>query len=97
MYKKTDIEKAGKHDYDKEAILKVSETFYETFSVNIFKWELKKNGKELKHGKCIVRVKAKITVDKEQLCRYCEYIVYRLDNGEWSGYKSVTFTNNKIK
>lgn len=93
MYNTKDISFAGKYDYDKEAILKVSETFYETFSVNIFKWELKKNGKELKPGKCVVRVKAKTTVDKEKLCEYCESIIMSLYNGTYNGCKSLTFSS----
>ena len=53
MYNFKDIQFAGKHDYDKENAITES-GWNKTFSVGIFKWELKSNGKSMKKGKAFV-------------------------------------------
>ena len=90
MYNARDIQFTGKHDYDKvSATLMASPSLgWLTFSIGIFKWELKSNGKSMKRGKVIVRVKSPV-ISKEKAFAKAEEIVKLLDEGKWSGKKSV--------
>lgn len=88
MYNPKDIQFVGKHDYDKENTLAES-GWNETFSVGVFKWLMKNNGKEMKKGKSIVRVTGPCEKAKE-VFEMCESIVSDLDRGEFDGRKSVT-------
>lgn len=63
MYNIKDIQFVGKHDYDKEKCL--TNGLNKTFSVGIFKFELKKNGKSMKKGKTIVRVSGLVENEKK--------------------------------
>ena len=87
MYNIKDIQFVGKHDYDKENYL--SETGWnKTFSVGIFKWELKNNRKSMKKGKTIVRVSGLVT-DKVKVFAFAENVVNDLDVNLWDGRKTV--------
>lgn len=88
MYNLKDIQFVGKHDYDKESAEKFASWNGKSFSVNIFKWGLKTNGKEMKPLKCVVRVSGS-PLNKEKVFESCENIIKDLDNGTWSGKKSV--------
>ena len=86
MYNTKDIQFVGKHDYDKESALFGG--WNKTFSVSVFKWELKSNGKEMKKGKCIVRVSGNVE-NKENVFQFAENVVKDLDTDLWDGRKSV--------
>lgn len=86
MYNTKDIQFVGKHDFDKEnAIINGMNI---TFSVGIFKWELKNNGGEMKKGKAIVRISG-LVINKEKVFEMAENVVKQLDAGNWDGRKSV--------
>ena len=87
MYNPKDIQFVGKHDYDKENSLAGSE-WNKTFSVGIFKWELKNNGKSMKKGKAVVRVSGPC-VKADEVFKMAEHIVLSLDNNDWDGRKNV--------
>jgi hypothetical protein len=90
MYNPKDIQFVGKHDFDREVAERyASISHFDTFSINIFKWGLKSNGKEMKPLKCAVRLRGKCS-DKERMFAEAERIVAALDMGRWSGKKSVT-------
>ena len=88
MYNTKDIQFTGKHDYDKESALS-EPGWNKTFSVGIFKWELKSSGKEMKKGKIIVRVSGEVE-KAEDVFNKADEIVKDLDRGSWRGKKSVT-------
>lgn len=88
MYSTKDIQFVGKHDYDKDNSLSEA-GWNKNFSVGVFKWELKSNGKEMKKGKTIVRVQGSVE-KSEEVFKKAESVVAELDNGIWSGKKSVT-------
>ena len=87
MYNTKDIQFVGKHDYDKESAITES-GWNKTFSVGIFKWELKSNGKSMKRGKAIVRVSG-LVENKEKVFEFAENVVKDLDANMWDGRKSV--------
>ena len=89
MHNKKDIQFVGKHDYDKERAEKFASWEGGSFSVNIFQWELKNSGKEMKKSKCVVRVSGR-NVDKEKVFELCDKIVKDLDNNMWDGRKTVS-------
>ena len=89
MYNTKDIQFVGKHDYDKESAEKFASWGGNSFSVNIFQWGLKSNGKEMKQLKCVVRVSGNPN-DKEKVFAEAEKIVNLLDAGKWDGRKSVS-------
>lgn len=89
MYNVKDIQFVGKHDYDKASAENFASWSRKSFSVNIFKWELKSNKKEMKMGKGVVRVSGSPSV-KEKVFAEAERIVNLLDAGQWDGRKSVT-------
>lgn len=88
MYNPKDIQFVGKHDYDKESAEKYAMWGGNSFSVNIFKWGLKTNGKEMKPLKGVVRVSGK-PLNKEKVFEICEKVVLDLDSNIWDGRKSV--------
>jgi len=88
MYNSRDVKFNGKHDYDKESAERFASWGGKTFSVNIFKWGLKSNGKEMKPLKGVVRVSGSPS-NKENVFSYCEKVVGDLDNNVWDGRKSV--------
>jgi len=88
MYNTRDIQFVGKHDYDKDSANKFADWGGKSFSVNIFKWGLKSNGKEMKPLKGVVRVSGK-PEEKEKVFAHCDVIVKQLDNNEWDGRKTV--------
>jgi hypothetical protein len=88
MYNTKDIQFVGKHDYDKESAERFASWGGKSFSVNIFQWGLKSNGKEMKPLKCVVRVSGSPS-NKEKVFEYCEHVVRLLDEGEWDGRKTV--------
>lgn len=88
MYNTKDIQFVGKHDYDKESAERFSNWAEKSFSVNIFQWALKSNGKEMKPTKGVVRVSGS-PQNKEKVFAFCESVVKDLDSGTWDGRKSV--------
>jgi hypothetical protein len=88
MYNTKDIQFTGKHDYDKDSAERYAAWAEKSFSVNIFQWVAKRNGKEMKPSKCVVRVHGK-PCDKVKVLEACETIVKKLDEGVWDGRKSV--------
>lgn len=87
MHNFKDTQFVGKHDYDKENAMTDS-GWNKTFSVGVFRWELKNNGKSMKKGKIIVRISGLVT-DKDRVFDMAEQVVKQLDSGIWSGRKSV--------
>lgn len=87
MYNVKDIQFVGKHDYDKENSLSEG-SWNKTFSVGIFKWELKSNGKSMKKGKTILRISGSVE-NKEKVFEFAENAVKDLDSNLWDGRKSV--------
>ena len=87
MYNPKDIQFVGKHDYDRENNLS-SMGWDKTFSVGVFKWELKNNGKEMKKSKAIVRVSG-LCSNANEVFKMAECVVAALDNGDWDGRKTV--------
>ena len=88
MYNERDIQFVGKHDYDKKSAENLAYWGNNSFSVNIFQWGLKSNGKEMKPLKCVVRVSGSPKI-KDKVFELCENIVKDLDNGDWDGRKTV--------
>jgi hypothetical protein len=89
MYNPKDIQFVGKHDYNKEKAERFSEwADIINFSINIFKWELKSNGKEMKPSKGIVRISGSPKI-KEKVFEMAENAVKQLDAGEWDGRKKI--------
>jgi hypothetical protein len=88
MYNTKDIQFVGKHDYDKESAERFASWGGKSFSVNIFQWGLKSNGKEMKPLKGVVRVSGSPS-NKEKVFAEAERIVNLLDAGKWDGRKSV--------
>jgi hypothetical protein len=60
-----------------------------SFSVGIFQWVLKNNGKEMKPSKAVVRVSGS-PLNKEKVFECCNKIVKDLDANIWDGRKTVT-------
>ena len=89
MYNPKHIQFTGKHDYDKESAEKYASWGGKSFSVNIFQWELKSNGKEMKRGKCKVRIHGNYA-DMEKVWVISESVVKALDENNWDGRKSIT-------
>ncbi len=87
MYNVKDVQFVGKHDYDKENSLSES-GWNKTFSVGIFKWELKSNGKSMKKGKTVVRISG-LVENKEKVFDFAENAIKDLDSDMWDGRKSV--------
>ena len=88
MYNVKDIQFEGKHDYDKDSAKIYASWGGKSFSVNIFKWGLKSNGKEMKPLKCVVRVSGNPS-NAEKIFEFCENAVKDLDAGMWDGRKTV--------
>ena len=86
MYNIKDIHFVGKHDYDKESA--IIEGWNKTFSVGVFKWELKSDGRSMKKGKTILRVFGLVS-NKEKVFEFAENVVKDLDVNLWDGRKSV--------
>lgn len=78
MYNPKDIQFVGKHDFDKDSVIT---GWNKTFSVGIFKWELKYDKRSMKKGKHIVRVNG-LTCDPDPVFTEAERIVKLLDAGE---------------
>ena len=87
MYNVKDIQFVGKHDYDKENSLSDS-GWNKTFSVGIFKWELKSDGKSMKKGKTVVRISG-VVENKEKVFDFAENAIKDLDSDMWDGRKYV--------
>ena len=88
MHNTKDLQFVGKHDYDKASAENFASWNGKTFSINIFQWLLKNNGKEMKAGKGIVRVSGSPKI-KEKVFEMAENVVKQLDAGNWDGRKSV--------
>lgn len=88
MYNPKDIQFVGRHDYNKETAEMFASWNGESFSVNIFKWGLTKNGKRMKPLKCVVRVSGK-PQNIEKVFEFCENVVKHLDSNTWDGRKTV--------
>ena len=89
MYNVKDTQFVGKHDFDKESAEKFAQWGGDSFSINIFQWELKSDGKSMKRGKCVVRLKS--TLSKLHMALLtAENIVDDLDKGIWDGRKTVS-------
>jgi hypothetical protein len=88
MYNTKDIQFVGKHDYDKVSAKRYASFSEKSFSVNIFQWGLKSNGKEMKPLKCVVRVSGSPD-NIENVFKFCENVVKDLDSNMWDGRKSV--------
>jgi hypothetical protein len=87
MYNTKDIQFVGKHDYDKENSSSEG-GWNKTFSIGIFKWELKGNGKSMKKGKAIVRISGDV-INKESVFGVAENVTKLLNEGNWDGRKTV--------
>lgn len=90
MYDPKNTVYVGQHDYDKEsAEIMASKEWSKNFSVGIFQWQLKNNGKSMKRGKIVVRVTGS-TSNKDSVFKMAELIVKKLDNNQWDGRKTVS-------
>jgi hypothetical protein len=86
MYNSKDVQFVGKHDYDNE--IEILKGWNKTFSIGIFKWELKSDGKSMKKGKIAVRVSGFVS-NKDKVFEKAEAITVLLDLGQWDGRKTV--------
>lgn len=90
MRTKNDIQNLGKHDFDRESAESyAAHSYFTSFSIGIFQWELMSNGMALKRGKVKVRVQAPVS-KKNEAFSTAEEVVRLLDEGKWSGKKTVT-------
>ena len=88
MNKYTDINLAGKHDYDKEAAIhKANNRNILTFSIGIFKWELTKKGDSVKKV-TIVRVSG-LANKKGKVFEKADSLVKELDANNWDGKRTI--------
>ncbi len=88
MYREIDIQFVAKHDYDKQSAERFASYGGKSFSVNIFQWVLKSNGKSMKPSKGIVRVSGAPEI-QVKVFEMAENIVKLLDAGDWDGRKTV--------
>ena len=89
MYNVKDTQFAGKHDFDKESAKGFAQWGGNSFSINIFQWQLKSDGKSMKRSKCVVRLKS--TLSRQNMAiLLAENIVDDLDEGIWDGRKTVS-------
>jgi hypothetical protein len=89
MYDPKDTQFVGKYDYDKDSAEDfASHHFFKSFSIGVFRWELKNNGNSMKRGKVAVRVSGPIT-KKKDVFEMADNIVKALDAGDWDGRKTV--------
>ena len=90
MYNIRDTQFKGKHDYDEQKARRFASLSGRlTFSIGIFQWELKANGKTMKKGKTVVRVKGS-TSEQTKVFTKAEEILLQLDDGTYTGKKSIT-------
>lgn len=83
MYNPKDTQFVGKYDYDIESALKMSwMPSFNKFSVGIFQWEMKSNGKTMKRGKIKVRVVGECA-NRNKVFQIAEDIVRQMDNNTW--------------
>ena len=82
MHNPKDIQFVGKHDYDDAHLERYASKGYDNFSLNIFQWELKTNGKAMKKGKGIVRVSGPYELS-EKVFSEADRVVKLLDAGTW--------------
>lgn len=83
------VKKLNKHDYSGMCVPLGHYNWNETFSVGIFKWVLKSNGKGLKKSSVIFRVKGLCSSSGtvyEAAQEYCK----KMDGGWVPSKKSVT-------
>lgn len=88
MYNPNNLEYLGKHDYDMVSAENFASWGGKSFSVNIFKWVLKSNGKEMKPSKGIVRVSGSPT-NRAKVYEVADSVVKLLDADNWDGRKTV--------
>lgn len=92
LYKANDLSAEGKHDFTmpSDDDLALMERWAQTFSVGIFKWELKGNKRALKKGKAIIRIKAPIDKSKDLILR-AQRVCKELDAGTFDlNVKTIT-------
>ena len=92
MYDFKDIRFVGRHDFDDDKSLLIANSKWsKTFSIGIFRWELKGHGRSMKKGKVVVRVKAPCwpSLKMEQVFETAKKIVSELDEGRYTGSKNV--------
>ncbi len=85
------MKEAGKHDFDGACSPDKYLTFsslFESFSVGIFEWIPKQNGRGTKKGKVKVRVKG-LTSEHEKVEGKAREIVAALDAGVYVGPRNV--------
>jgi len=63
---------------------------WKNFSVGVFRWELKSNGKGLKKGKTIVRVNG-VADDPDLVYKVAMELCTRLEDGDKFDFKSISF------
>lgn len=86
-YNPKDIHFVGRYDYDKPSP-PGKKAWHKTFSVGIFQWELRANGKEMKKGKTKVRIGGKN--EKYQLVlEKVDQVIKALDTNTWDGRKNL--------
>lgn len=84
------MKQANKHDFSgRGAPEKGSTRWNRTFSVGVFQWVHKVNGKDLKKGHVKVRVKGR-TDNPELVYNKAREIIAVLDAGTYNGPKNVT-------
>lgn len=87
MYNPKDVQFVGKYDYDESTYW--HKGIANTFSVGIFQWEMKSNGREMKRGKSVVRVSGS-TSNPEKVYSKAKEVVVLLDNGKYNGPKYIS-------
>lgn len=88
MYNPKDLNANGRYDYDERTRCL---PYFESFSIGIFRWVLKGNGKSLKKESAKVRVVGGSAARKKMLEK-CEEIRKQLDAGTYKGPKTVRVT-----
>ena len=91
---KKDRKREGAHDWDFPEFARYryedGEIRFETFSIGIFRWVPTKDGKGLKRGKAIMRLKG-LTKDPEPVFRRAEALCDELDAGYVPEHKTESF------
>lgn len=87
MYNPKDIQFVGKYDYDKQAAEKMADKC-QSFSVGVFRWVMKSNGKEMKRDSVLIRIKGK-SENRKQVFDRAEKVINALEAGNFVGSKII--------
>lgn len=90
-YNSKEIQFVGKYDYDKPSP-PPKNTWHKTFSIGVFQWELRSNGKEMKKSKTKVRVGGR-NENWKLMIEMAEKVVKALEANTWDGRTKVVVSS----